>query len=478
MIEKLVLFGATGDLAGRYLLPALAALRAAGELPDGFGVVGAAPRDLDDDGFRRHARERLDEHAADVPASARDALLRSLSYRRVDIGDPRSVRGALTAGDGEAPGPVAAYLALPTHVFPAAVSAIHGAGIPPGSRIALEKPFGEDLEGAVALNALLERTFGGAREEAVFRVDHVLGLATVQNLLGLRLANRILEPVWNGDHIEQVEILWEETLGLEGRAGYFDRAGALKDVLQNHMLQIFCLLAMELPADLARDLRDRKVDVLRAVRPLDPADAASRTRRARYAAGRLASPPEGSGERVPAYAEEPGVDPERRTETFAEVALELDSPRWAGTRFLLRAGKALRRNRKEIVVRFRPVPDLPFAHEGAPAANELRIGVDGPEELALTLIGSAGTPPRPVPLTLPTRPPAAELPAYGRVLLDLLRGGSALSVRSDEAEEAWRVVMPVLEAWAEGRVPLEEYPAGTDGPPPRAAPPATRAKVP
>ena len=245
----------------------------------------------------------------------------------------------------------------------------------------------------------------------------------------------------------QVEILWEETLALEGRAGYYDRAGALKDVMQNHMLQVLSLLAMEPPARLdERELRDRKVDVLRSIRPPE----FGRTRRARYTAGRVAAPPEGSGENVPAYADEDGVEPERQTETFAEVALELEGERWAGTRFLLRAGKALSRRRKMAIVRFRS------------AADELRIGLDGPDDLTLQLTG--GAPASPAPLRLSAAPPHDEVPAYGRVLLDVLNGGSTLSVRGDEAEQAWRVLTPVLEAWDEGLVPLEEYPAGSAGP--------------
>jgi glucose-6-phosphate 1-dehydrogenase len=320
------------------------------------------------------------------------------------------------------------------------VRAIGAAGLAPGSRVALEKPFGEDLESAGALNRLLAQTFGDAGEEIVFRVDHLLGMATAQNLLAMRLANPVLEAVWNGAHVDRVEILWEETLALEGRAGYYDGAGALKDVVQNHMLQALCLVAMEPPAGLGeRELRDRRVDVLRSVRSPQP----GRTRRARYGPGRV-------GDRaVPAYVDEDGVDPQRCTETFAHIELELDAERWAGTRFVLRAGKALSRRRKMAIVRFG-------------AGNELSIGLDGPEDIALHLSG--GTPSSPAPLTLEAPPPASDLPAYGRVLRDVLSGGSTLSIRGDEAEEAWRVVTPVLEAWASGAVPLEEYPAGSAGP--------------
>jgi glucose-6-phosphate 1-dehydrogenase len=447
MIERLVLFGATGDLAGRYLLPGLAALHAAGRLPDGFEVIGASRENQEEEAFRRMAGERLKEHAADVPAAAREAVVRSLRYQPVDVTDAESVASLVEPGRG----PVVAYLALPPGLFPAAVTALGSARLATGSRIALEKPFGEDLASAIALNRLLAEAVGPAGEQAIFRVDHVLGMATVQNLLAMRLANSILGAVLDSDHVEQVEILWEETLALEGRAGYYDRAGALKDVVQNHMLQVLSLLAMELPSGLqAHHLHDRKVEALRSIRPLTPADAAERTRRARYTAGRLAT-----GEDVPAYADEDGVEPARETETFAELALELDSPRWAGTRFLLRAGKALSRRRKMAIVRFRPAGDR---------ADELWIGVDGPDDVSLRLTG--GPPESPVPLALSATPAGRELPAYGRVLLDVLNGGSTLSIGGDEAEEAWRIVTPVLEGWAGGAVPLEEYAAGSAGPPP------------
>jgi glucose-6-phosphate 1-dehydrogenase len=298
---------------------------------------------------------------------------------------------------------------------------------------------------------------GDAGERAAFRVDHALGMATVQNMLGLRLANRLLAALWNSEHIEQIEVRWEETLALEGRAGYYDRAGALKDVLQNHMLQVLCLLAMEPPESLdERDLRDAKVALLRSVRAPARDDMASLTRRARYGAGAIGD------HAVPAYAEEEGVDPDRGTETFAELVLAIDSPRWAGTRFVLRAGKALEERRKEAVVRFRPVTDTAFGD--ARFGDVLRIGIDGPEDLALRLAGRQPGAREPAPLTLGGEPPSSELPPYGHVLLDLLSGGSTLSVRGDEAEEAWRVVAPVLEAWADGVVPLEEYPAGSAGP--------------
>ncbi len=463
VIDRLVLFGATGDLAGRYLFPALAELLEAGELPDGLQVLGAAREELDDDAFRALATERLDDHAPDVSPDVRAELVRSVRYMPVDLADPASVARVV----GDEGRPIAAYLALPPKVFATAVSTLSAVGLPTGSRVVLEKPFGEDLDSAVELNALLSDSPGLGGEDAVFRVDHVLGMATVHNLLGARLANRVLDPLWNSTHVEQLEIVWDETLALEGRAGYYDGAGALKDVIQNHLLQILCLVAMEPPSSLsAEDLRDRKVDVLRSVRIPTPADVVHRTIRARYTAGTLAPPPEGAGTTVPAYVEEAGVEPERETETFAQVELELDNPRWSGTRVLLRTGKALSRRRKGVILRFRPAPTLPFGAEvDEPPPNELRIGLDGPESFSLHLTGSAPGPPAHLaPLTLAAELPANELPAYSYVLLQVLQGDTALSIRGDEAELAWRIMTPILQAWRDGLVPMREYPAGSTGP--------------
>jgi glucose-6-phosphate 1-dehydrogenase len=450
MISRLAIFGATGDLTGRYLLPGLAALRAAGHLGDDFRLAGAAREGWDTAEFQRWTAGQLSRHAGHLPASASRAIVSAACYQQADVTDPASVAAVI---DGE--GPVAAYLALPPAVFPAAVSALHDAGLPPGSRIVLEKPFGEDLHSAVELNRLLA---GVVPEQAVFRVDHFLAMTTVQNLLGTRLANRVLEPIWNSAHIAEIDIVWDESLALEGRAGYYDGVGALKDMLQNHLLQLLCLVAMEPPVSLGeRDLRDRKMDVLRSVRPLTDADATRRTRRGRYLAGQI-------GDRqVPAYAEEEGVDPARRAETFAEVELELDNWRWPGTVFRLRTGKALRRDRMEVAVHFRHVPHLPFGHAGEAHPNVLRFGLD-PENLTLELTGIGARARTLVPLTLTARLDPPELPAYGRLLLDVLEGNAALSIRDDEAEESWRVVTPVLSAWSKDLVPLEEYPAGSDGP--------------
>ncbi|MDA3627924.1 glucose-6-phosphate dehydrogenase [Saccharopolyspora sp. WRP15-2] len=450
MIDRLVIFGATGDLSARFLLPGLAALRAEGHLGDRFQLVGSDRSDWDDGQFQSWAASQLERHGGGLPTDARKAVVASARFQRADVTDSADV-ASVVAGDD----PLAVYLALPPALFPSAVTALHRAELPAGSRIVLEKPFGEDLDSAVELNRLLAEL---VPEEAVYRVDHFLAMTTVANVLSARLANRVLEPLWNSTHIAEVEIVWDEDLALEGRAGYYDSAGALKDMVQNHLLQLLCLVAMEPPVSLGeRDLRDRKVDVLRSVRPLTDDDVVHRTRRARYAAGRI------DDHDVPAYVDEEGVDPGRRTETFAEVELEIDSWRWSGTKFLLRSGKALGADRKEVTVRFRPVPHIPFGHGGEVLPNVLRFGLE-PEGLALDLTGMGPHARTFAPFTLTARMDPPDLPPYGRLLLDVLTGDPALSIRGDEAEEAWRVVTPVLSAWERDLVPLQEYPAGSQGP--------------
>jgi glucose-6-phosphate 1-dehydrogenase len=465
--KQLLLFGATGDLAGRYLLPALASLHAADQLPAGFTLTGAARQDWSDEQFRRHSRERLDRHAASVPAASRDALISSLRYLRADSSSAQDVAHCVRASTAADRGPLVAYLALPAQLFAGTIAALRDAGLPAASRIAIEKPFGVDLDSARALNRLLAGVARDVGEHAGYRIDFVLGLDTVQNLLPLRMLNPPLAALWNASHIEQVEILWEETLAMEGRGSFYDATGAVRDVMQNHMMMALCELTMEAPSDMnERELRDRKVELLRAVRPPPASEMATRTCRARYTAGRI-SAAEREARAIPAYVDEPGVDGTRGTETFARFALDIDNGRWRGTRFVLRAGKALERTRKEAVIHFRaPAGQVPLQRGSVDVgASTLRIGLDGPKDIALQLHGlapDAAGQTIPVHLTAPPLPSA--LPAYARVLLDLMSGGSMLSVRGDLAEESWRIVMPILDAWAEGRVPLLDYPAGSRGP--------------
>jgi glucose-6-phosphate 1-dehydrogenase len=460
VIERFVLFGATGDLAARYVLPAFAALHDAGELPDAFRIIAVGRAHIDDEAFRRRVADQLRHHAAAVAARSQDAVVAAIRYRQADIKDPASVARIVAETVSGAPErPVAAYLALPPGQFGTALGALCAAGLPPRSRVGVEKPFGEDVQSAVALNLLLAQ-FSGDDEAAAFRVDHFLGYATVQNLLGMRLGNPVLEPAWNSSHVERVEIVWEETVGLEDRASYYDHAGQLRDMIQNHLLQVLCVLTMEPPSSMGgSELRRRKVDLLRSVRPPSPARMAGLTRRARYTAGRV-------GDRnLPSYVDEPGVDPDRATETFAEVTLEIDNERWAGTRFVLRSGKALTRPRKEVVMCFRATRHHANGEMATPQANELHIGLGEHDEVALHLNGAvAGAPLHPAPILLCGHPPDAPLSPYSRVLLDLLNGDTSLSVSGEEAEEAWRIVTPVLQAWAEDRVPMSEYPAGSMGP--------------
>ncbi len=451
-MASLVIFGAAGDLTGRYLLPSLARLSAARSLPPDLRVRGVGREDLDGDQFRKHVEQRLDRHAADVPVDARREVLDRLDYVVADVTEPAAVaesfRGLTT--------PVAFYLALPPSLFGPTVTALAGAGFPPDSRIVLEKPFGSDQDSARELNRLLAEI---ADEDSIFRVDHFLAKQTVQNVLGLRFANRIFEPLWNAQHIQAVDIVWDETLTLEGRASYYDRAGALRDMLQNHLLQLLCLVAMEPPHTLtARDLRDRKVDVLRAVRALSPDEVARYTTRARYTAGRI-------GDRaVPDYVEEPGVDAGRETETYAAMTCWIDNWRWAGVPFRLRSGKALGVRRSRIAVRFRDVPHLVFGQHEEPAPNVLRLMID-PDRIDLSMnLNGAGDPFDLEPASLETDLAPHDLPAYSRLLLDICAGDATLSIRGDEAEEAWRIMDPVLAAWAAGATPLQEYPAGSLGP--------------
>jgi len=456
MIERIIIFGATGDLTARYLLPALVHLYEAGDLPDGIKITGVDRRGWDNDknGFRRLVLDSLERFAGGVSASARAKfVVEVLEYRQADVTDAESVIEALGTLDK----PVVAYLALPPAVFAPTIEALKKANLPEGSRVAIEKPFGENLESAQMLNRLL---YEFLPEGSVFRIDHFLAWQPFPAIMGLRFANGIFEPLWDRNHIERVEIVWEETLALEGRAGYFDHAGAFKDLIQNHLLQLLCLTAMEAPIALhRRNLRDRKIDLLRAIRRLDAEEVRQRTVRARYGAGRI-------GDRdVPAYVDEEGVDPERRTETFAQVTLSVDNLRWAGVPFVLRTGKALARDRGEIAVHFKPVPHLPFQKAGEPRPNVLRVQL-GPDRVALDLNVNGPYDPfdlEQIELSAGFAP-QEFFSAYERIFLDLLEGNTTLFVRGDEAEESWRVVEPILEAWEQELVPLLEYPAGSDGP--------------
>ena len=448
-LRRLVILGASGDLTSRLLLPALAALVAHGSAPAGLEVVGVARDDWDDARFRSHCEQALDRFAAQVDPEARRTVLQSLTYVRGDVTDPEQLRAAVGTA------PCAVYLALPNTVFAPTCRALSEVGLADGSVLVVEKPFGTDLDDARSLNALVTQV---VPEDRVFRVDHFLAKQTVVNVLGLRFANRVFEPLWNAVHVESVDVVFDETLGLEGRAGYYDGAGALRDMLQNHLLQVLALIAMEPPTSTrARDLRDRRVDALRAVSAHDARSAATSVR-ARYAAGTV------DGRALPAYADEPGVDPARGTETYAEVVLHVDNWRWAGVPFRLRSGKALDRARQEVVITFRPVPHLPFPSTTSARPNVLRLSLK-PDRVALELnVNGPGDPFEVEPAELDLQLPDHELTPYSLLLADILDAEPTLSIGGYEAEECWRIVEPVLAAWGSGEVPLLEYAAGSSGP--------------
>ncbi|PPG53002.1 glucose-6-phosphate dehydrogenase [Rathayibacter sp. AY2B3] len=447
-VSTLLILGATGDLSSRLLLPAVGQLLTR-ETDRRVHLVGAGREDW----TQEHWHEVLTASFATVEAQGEgvDALTSGTRYQQVDVTDPEALAALLASCDG----PVAVYFALPPAIAAKACEALAAHDLPEGTVLALEKPFGTDEASAHALN---ERLAALVPEDRIHRVDHFLGRATVMNVLGLRFANRILEPLWSAEHIESVEIVYDEQLALEGRASYYDGAGALTDMIQSHLLQVLAVIAMEPPSSLdAADLRDAKSIVLRATR-LHGDDPAASSRRARYTAGTI------DGRELPAYADEKGVEPARGTETLAELVVEIDTWRWAGVPFTLRSGKALGERRREVVIRFKPVPHLPRGFVGTEAPSVLRLFL-APDQMSLELnINGPGDPYTLERASLEATFGAGELLAYGEVISGILDDDPSLSVRGDAAEECWRIVQPAIDAWHADRVPLDEYPAGSEGP--------------
>lgn len=451
-MKTLLILGASGDLTGRLLLPGLARLLAKGRAA-GLRLVGAGSDPWTPEQWRERVNSSFAAAAEASVDGGREALTtveKETVYHQLDV----TAGGALAALLNSLEGPVAVYFALPPRISQLACEALRPEDVPPGTRLVMEKPFGSSEESARSLNRTLVRL---VPEDHIHRVDHFLGKATVLNILGLRFANNFLEPVWNRHHIEKVEIIFDEDLALEGRARYYDAAGALRDMIQSHLLQIMALMAIEPPATIGeRDLRDAISAILRAGSVAAPFTAS--TRRAQYTAGSVA------GKEVPDYAREEGVDAGRGTETLAEIEVEIDNWRWKGVPFILRSGKALGAKRKEAVVTFRPVPHLPRGFTGVDSPNQLRIGF-GPDTLQFDVdVNGPGDIFSLSRATLQTELSASELLPYGEVLEGVLAGDPLLSVRGDTAEECWRIVEPVLAAWQRGEVPLEEYDAGSAGP--------------
>ncbi|PRY68039.1 glucose-6-phosphate 1-dehydrogenase [Glaciihabitans tibetensis] len=446
--KTLVIFGAGGDLSTRLLLPGLGQLLAADRDIE-LELIGASNATISTEAWQDMLRTAFAKGGAD-PATTEPVVARS-RYLVADATSADDLRQIL----GECATPPALYFALPPAVTEASCRALDTIELPEGTSLALEKPFGTDLASAVALNRLVSRL---VPESRVHRVDHFLGKSTVLNLLGLRFANRIFEQNWNAENVEKIEISYDEKLGLESRAGYYDKAGALVDMIQSHLLLVLALTTMEPPSTLdSDDLRGSMAQALRATH-LWTGDPHLVARRARYTAGTI------DGRDLPAYADEAGVNPKLNTETLAEITLTVDNWRWAGVPIVLRSGKALDDTRKDIVVTFKPVPHLPTGLTGATAPTRLHIALD-PNGMKLDInVNGEGDPFTLETVSLETDLSAGQLDAYGEVLAGILTSDPSISVRGDVAEECWRIITPILEAWKNGDVPLDEYPAGSAGP--------------
>jgi glucose-6-phosphate 1-dehydrogenase len=466
--STLVLFGATGDLSARKLLPAVYDLLADGRLPERFRIVGVAREGHDEASFRRRVRDAIEAHARhDLDPALWDALEPRIGVVTGQFGGEqlyRDLAARLDEDDREDGGPAQRifYLAVAPSFFGGIATALAAAGLgrdaDPATRLLIEKPFGHDLDSARELNAQIAAAFD---ERQVFRIDHYLGKETVQNLLVFRFVNGIFEPLWNRTSIDHVQITVGEELGIGQRAGYYDGAGALRDVIQNHALQLLSLVTMEPPTSFDADLvRDEKAKALLAVRPLDPAADAVR---GQYGPGWI------GGDQVPGYRDEEGVPADSRTETYAALRLEVDSWRWAGVPFYVRTGKRLPLRATEIAIAFRPAPHLPFRGSDVEVpANELVIAVQPNEGMSLRFAAKVpGTTLRVRPVQMDFqygRSFLRESPeAYERLVHDALVGDATLFTRADEVEAAWRIVDPVLAAWARDGEP-ERYEAGSDGP--------------
>jgi glucose-6-phosphate 1-dehydrogenase len=452
--RTIAILGAGGDLTERLLLPGLGHVVDAGSGID-LTIIGAARTPQSRDDWRAVVRRSLE--AAGVSPRTVEALVATTEFVPTDASDPAELKALLEA----CPTAPLLYIALPPSMGRAVATALAEIDLPDDLLIAIEKPFGDDLSDAEALNEALAAV---VPEERLWRIDHFLGNATVLGMLGLRFGNRLIEAGWNAEQIEKVEIVFDEQLGLEGRAAFYDQTGALRDMLQSHLLMVLALTAMERPdAVTATAVHDRMAEVLGAVRVWR--DDPSTARRARYTEGRI-------GERFyPSYVDEPDVDPTNGIETLAHVLLQVDTPRWQGVPFVLRSGKAIGRPRAEVAVHFRAADppaglDAPQGDDGEreSTATVLRMSLEGTEVGLDLIVNSADEPGGLERAVLSARPGDPALDAYGQVLAGILQHDTLLSVRGDVAEQCWRIVTPILNAWAAGDSPLEEYEAGSDGP--------------
>ncbi|MGH3413926.1 MAG: glucose-6-phosphate dehydrogenase [Marmoricola sp.] len=447
-IDSLLILGADGDLAARLLMPGLATYLGS-KKGTSLQLLGGGMSDLSEKEWKARVKESFSSSGA--KGRRVDSALNRTRYFRLDASDGADLQRVLKACKGTP----AIYFALPPAVTAKVCAALKDLDYPKGLTLVMEKPFGVDQDSATLLNALVTSI---VPENQVHRVDHFLGHSDVLNILGTRFANRFLEPVWNSAHIERIEIVFDEDLTLENRAGYYDHAGALVDMIQSHLLEVMGLLMMEPPATLHEaDLRDGKAQAIRATHVYDD-DPVKHSRRARYTAGKL-------GRRsVPAYTREPGVDPRRGTETLTELTVEVRNWRWAGVPVTLRSGKSIGKPRKEIVVTFKPPEHLPTGFTGSDRPAQLHIGMS-PTRLMLGMdVNGPGDPFSLDWAELEADLGPGEMESYGEVLAGVIAADPTLSVRGDTAEQCWRIIAPVQRAWRADKVPMQTYPAGSCGP--------------
>ncbi len=465
-VNKLLLFGATGDLSQRMLLPSLYGLHADGLLPPELTITGTARSEHDDAGFRDFARRALDQYLPDdrKDEAALAAFLERLFFQSLDASRTEHFDD-LAAKLGDISGGLAIFLSTAPWLFGPTIKGLEAAGLSAGNvRIGLEKPLGNDLASSCEINDIVAETFP---EQRTYRVDHYLGKETVQNILALRFGNAMFEPVWNARGIDHVQITVSETVGLEGRAGYYDDVGALRDMVQNHILQLLALIAMEPPAHFdGTSIRDEKVKVLRSLRRIGAAEVGSHTVTGQYDAGAV------NGAIVRGYDEELGKD--SATETFVAIKAHVDNWRWQGVPFYLRTGKRLPSRTSEIVIQFKAVPHSIFKSRGGRLhRNRLVIKLQPDELIRLQVMAKMpgldrdGIVLKEVPLDLSlTAAFAGERRriAYERLLLDLLDGDPTLFVRRDEVEAQWAWIDGIRAGWAANGMEPKPYPAGSWGP--------------
>jgi glucose-6-phosphate 1-dehydrogenase len=461
----LVVFGATGDLSQRKLLPALFHRDLQGQIPPGARVIGSSRRAMTDDEFKTFARASIEDHVpeSERPADVVQRFLERLSYVAAEASQEdgwKKLEAALKPGIDRIR---VFYLAVGPDLFGPICEKLGAHNlVTPQARVVIEKPLGKSGASARALNETIGRVFA---EPQIYRIDHYLGKETVQNLMALRFANALFEPVWNSGHIDHVQITVAETLGVEGRAGYYDTAGALRDMVQNHMLQLLCLVAMEPPISTAANaLRDEKLKVLRALKPITGDSVANSTVRGQYRAGAA------DGGAVKGYLDELGSGTSK-TETFVALKAEIGNWRWSSVPFYLRTGKRLPSRVSEIVVTFKPIPYSVFEGSAGPIApNRLVIRLQPDEGVKLWLMikdpGPGGMRLSHVPLDMSFADAfgGRNPDAYERLLMDVVRGSQTLFMRRDEVEAAWAWIDPILEAWAASSELPKPYTSGTWGP--------------